>query len=78
MQIVRTQLPSQAIDLAVRVDGKESDVEVILLLPPSPRTYSGEIRKGKVRLVPLAPLPASMLQSTTKQFFVLLTKTIVS
>ena len=37
---VRARLPSQAIDLAVRVGGKESDVQIIFLLSHSPRTHS--------------------------------------
>ena len=53
VQIVRTQLPSQAIDLAVRIGGKESDVKIIILLLPSPWTYSGEIEKwgGEARSI---------------------------
>ena len=45
MQLVRTRLSSQAIDLAVRVGGKESDVEIFFLLSPSRWTYSGETGK---------------------------------
>ena len=49
MQIVRTWLPLQAMDLAVRVGGKESDVKIIFLLSPSPRTYQVLRRNWEVR-----------------------------
>ena len=37
-----------------------------------------KLKSEEVRLAPLAPLPASMLKSSVKQFFVLFARKIVS